>query len=223
MASRNFKRQTASLRAFLQTGELAAITLDLTLLDVAALIGPPAWWVTDSHDFPVPLHWGYSTLEISFSLEPPHPIDDLTIKPPHKWGRRFHSFCPLLRLSMDGVPIRGRPSELLRAGIWDPDSVEIGILADARDPKLCIRGTGSEILYVVSDPDREDHFSRTSLGGIERAAVLLEEHVFLHGLYQRRGATSSVRWPQGSWQEISGREYLEILERHRSTAPHALA
>ncbi len=223
MAKRNFKRLTASLRTFLQTGELAPITLDLTLLDVAALIGPPAWWVTDAHDFPIPLNWGYSTLEISFSLEQPHPIEFLSIKPPQKWGRRFHSFCPLLRLSMDGLPIEGRPSELLRAGIWDPDSVEVGILTDPRDPKICIRGTGIEILYVVSDPDREDHFAQASLGGIERAAVLLEEHVFLYGLYQSHGGTSSVRWPEESWQEISAREYLEILERHRSIAPHDLA
>ncbi|MFD9901035.1 hypothetical protein [Mesorhizobium sp. NPDC059025] len=219
MARRNFKRLTASLRAFLQTGELAPITPGLTLLDVAALIGPPAWWVTDCHDFPVPLHWGYSTLEISFSLEPPHPIESLAIKPPHKWGSRFHSFCPLLRLSMDGISMEGRPSDLLRAGIWNLDSIEVGILIDPENSKLCIRGSGIEVLYVVPDLDTQHH---SQPGEVESAIALLEEHAFLHGLYQSHGSISNVRWPEESWQEISAREYLETMERSQRAGVHGL-
>ncbi len=73
MARRNFKRQTASLREFLQTGVLGPISFDLALLDIAALLGPPDWWITDARDSPFPLDWGYSDLGISFSPEPSRP------------------------------------------------------------------------------------------------------------------------------------------------------
>lgn len=208
MTRRNFKRQTASLRQFLQTGLLGPISFDLALLDVAALIGPPGWWLTDVHDFPVPLNWGYSGLEISFSSEPPHKIEFFKINPAHTERTRFHSFCPLLRFSLDNLPIEGRPSAMLNSGIWDFDTVEIGIHPDPGNPKLSIDVQGVELLYAVANSDAE----RFQQGGFNKTAALLDEHAFLLGIYAFPGqASGQNRWPNERWQTMLARDYLQIV------------
>lgn len=208
MAKRNFTRQTASLSQFLQTGILGPVSFDLALLDVAALLGPPGWWITDARDFPVPLDWGYSDLEISFSPEPPHRIESCKINPARTERTRFHSFCPLLRLALDDLPIEGRPSAMLNSGIWGLDTVEIGIHPDPGDPKLSIHVQGVELLYAVVDSDAE----RFQQGDFNKTAALLDECAFLLGIYSFSGqASGRNRWPNERWHTISARDYLQIV------------
>jgi hypothetical protein len=210
VARRNFKRQTASLRKFLQTRVLAPISSDIALLDVAALIGPPGWWTSDARDFPFPLDWGYSDLEISFSPEPPHRIESLKINPTRGEQKRFHTFCPLLRLSLDGLPIRSQPSAMLNSGVWDLSDVEIGIHPGPGDPKLSIDVAGIQLLYVVLDSDK-DKFAAT-WGDIDKAAALLDEYAFLLGIYAfPKPGGHQNRWPNEHWHAMPARDYLQRL------------
>jgi hypothetical protein len=209
VARRNFKRQTASLRAFLQTGVLGPISFDLALLDIADLLGPPSWWTTDARDYPFPLDWGYSDLGISFSSEPPHRIASLKINPAEVDGTQFHDLCPLLRLSLDDLPIHDRPSAMLGSGIWDLDSAEIGIHPDCSDPKLSINVVGIELLYVVLDSEAEKFAALQQGEEIDRAAALLDENATLHGIYAFPGrAGSQNRWPNERWHTVSAPDYL---------------
>jgi hypothetical protein len=205
---RNFERKTASLRQFLQTGILGPISFDLALLDIAALLGPPGWWLTDVYDFPFPLNWGYSDLEISFSPETPHRIEFFKINPDRVERTRFHSFCPLLRLSLDDLPIQGRPSAILNSGTWELDTVEIGIHPDPGDPKLSIDVQGVELLYAVVNSDAE----RFRQGDVNKTAALLDECAFLLGIYAFPGqASGRNRWPNERWHTMPARDYLQIV------------
>lgn len=207
MTRRNFQRQTASLRKFLQTGTLGPISLDLVLLDVAALIGPPRWWVTDVHDFHFPLDWGYSGLEISFSVEQPHRIERLKIDPAALTGKKFHSFCQLLGLSLDDLPIKGRPSAMLSSGVWGLDGVKVGIHPDPSDPKLSIDIEGIELLYAVFDSAAE-RFQRTD---IDQTAALLDKYAFLLGIYAHSSEGGSRDKPPERWHTMRSQDYLQIV------------
>jgi hypothetical protein len=212
VAKRNFTRQAISLRTFLQTGRLGPISCGLPLLEVAALIGPPGRWAADVHDFPFPLNWSYVGLDISFSVEAPHRVDLLKLDPARLGRTRFHNLCPLLRLSLDGIPLLGRPSQLLNSGIWELDALKIGLHLDTADPRLIISLTGIELLFVLYDSDAEE-LATLARDDVKQAIPLFDSTAVLHGIY---ASTHLPKRPQGRWHEKRADMYLQFAALPKS-------
>jgi hypothetical protein len=218
LAARNFKLQTGSLRTFLRTSKLGPISLDLPLLEVAALIGPPNWWATDVHDFPFPLNLGYAGLEISFSVEPPHMIEWFKVDPAQLKQTRYHRFCASLQISLEDIPISGRPSMLLASDIWDADAVAISFHCRGHEPRMIVSVGYIELLYVIYDQDIPK-FADLSREKPDSAIPLLDEHAVLHGIYIGSDPTAlGNRWPTEPWHTVSVQEYL-LTVAGRSVSP----
>jgi len=152
------------------------------------------------------LDWGYSGLEISFSIEPPHSIERLKIDPAALTGKN-HSCCQLLGLSLDDLPIKGRPSAMLNSGIWGLDRIKIAIHPDPGDPKLSIDVEGIELLYAVVDSVAE----RFRRGDFNQTAAMLDEYAFLLGIYARADEAGSRDGRPERWHTIPAQEYLQVV------------
>ncbi|CAN7532962.1 hypothetical protein [Mesorhizobium caraganae] len=68
------KKQLASFRDFLVTGNLGPVTPGMTLIEVAETLGSPDGWNIDEGDL-VPAYWFFGPLEISFDSIAPYQMN----------------------------------------------------------------------------------------------------------------------------------------------------
>lgn len=211
MPKRNFKKLKASFRSFLETGVLGPINIELTLLEVAALLGPPDWWITDAHseDLP-PLYWGYSRLEISFEPEPPYSVEWFQIEHPDTLKTPRHKLGKLLTMSMDGIDVSVRPSHLLLE-FRDLERLEVGIPRNRDQPVLEIYNNTVSIIYVALDRDFEIVDGVTANDDMAAWLRNMEPHFFIDSIYSFRDPAREGQWPKDGWTTIPAAEYLKII------------
>lgn len=104
-----------SLANFLRTGRLGPLHCGLTPAQVAELLGvPDAWIVNDPATFPA--YWCYGSLEISFhSRHSPFGMEFFQIEHAHTLKGRHEPFGKNMRMRLDGLNGRSRPSAFLRS------------------------------------------------------------------------------------------------------------
>ena len=212
MPKRNLKLNTASLRSFLQTGDLGPVSAGLSLLE-------------DCEAYP--FYWGYADLELNFAAEAPHFLEHFKLRDLPLAGKKFTKFCSLLRMSNDGLHTGMRLSEMLQQGIWDLDQVEIGICEDQRHPALDIVFGNIELLYRMADTD-EESLKRKGIaaaqgeGGEAQLIAFRDQNSFLLGIYSVGDSPKRGRYFPDRWKSVSGREYLQLIGEVTSSEPGPL-
>ncbi|MBP1859840.1 hypothetical protein [Rhizobium herbae] len=215
MEKRNFERQTASLRSFLQTGELGPINFAMTLLDVAALLGPPEWWITDSDDV-VPLYWGYSGLELSFSEDSPHKLRCIKLGTGFKPDGKYSTLGRLLRLSNDGLRDDMRMSEFLKLFPAGAEGTQVGVCGANWSPVMDICTPNVRVIYDLSTRDEELLEDAASDGKSPIELIAMKD-----ALSRRTGIYSIAdpledRIPAENWRDFSVNEYLALVEGRKT-------
>jgi len=123
-------RHLCSFKQFLATGRLGPISTDLDMRQVADRLGTPQDWLFSRYDEPP--YWIYSEidndrpkLEISFSLDTPHPVEWFQIEDANYICEDFHLFGQSLAMTSDGLSGASTPSEYLRSGALDAEKTTI--------------------------------------------------------------------------------------------------
>ena len=216
MAKRNIDRQTASLRSFLQTGELGPINFAMTLLDVAALLGPPEWWITDSDDV-LPLCWGYSGLELSFSKDSPHALRSIKLGTGFDPAGKYSNFAHVLHLSNDGLQDDMKLSEFLNLLPANAEGTRVGVCGASWNTDMDICTTSIRVIYGLT-PDAEERLEEAVAKGTSPTELMIMKNE----LSRRIGIYSMIdpiadRMPAENWRDFAVDEYLAMVEGRTTT------
>jgi hypothetical protein len=110
----------ASFKSFLTTGRIGPLHTELTLPEVATLLGRPGSWITQPDDA-FPAYWTFGKLEISFETQTPAPFQMRFFQ--IEYAASLEGDCEVLRgpdgeflvLGLDGLHGQSKPSDFLRA------------------------------------------------------------------------------------------------------------
>jgi hypothetical protein len=109
-----------SFKRFLTTGRIGPLHTDLTLNEVAALLGRPSSWIVQPDDA-FPAYWTFGKLEIGFDTGTPAPFQMhfFQIELAGSLEGDCEVFCgpddALLVLALDGLHGKSKPSDFVRA------------------------------------------------------------------------------------------------------------
>jgi hypothetical protein len=115
----------ASFKTFLTTGRIGPLHTDLTLPEVAMLLGRPGSWIIQSEDA-CPEYWTYGKLEISFDTSTPAPFQMRFFQ--IEFANSLEGDCEVfsgpdgldLVLALDGLHGQSKPSDFVRAMMSGP-------------------------------------------------------------------------------------------------------
>ncbi|CDX21524.1 conserved hypothetical protein [Mesorhizobium sp. SOD10] len=192
------KKQLASFRDLLATGNLGPVTPDMTLKDIATALGPPDGWNVD-HDHPVPVYWFFGKLEISFDSAAPYQMNWFQIEGATQLRGKSATLTERLRLSLDGFSGETKPSEFLSAGLWDSRQATVYYAALSDDILLNICTGCIQIHFQVDTAFIDDREAIEYLAS-RRCPSLLEMSIL-----ERRSiaSTRTRRLPQKRYLEHS--------------------
>lgn len=202
---------TVSLLSSLRSERLEPLEMGTPLLEVARLLGPPRWWITDAYDEPAPLYWGYpGGLEVSFAPERPYPLSSYKLSPVGRHAGKITKFSYYRRMRND-VPIFERsPSEVLQAGIWDLSKIEVGIFQERWNPAIDICIGSLRLPFCLSTEGEEILDRQLGGSGMPSDEVLrgFDEYCGLMGIYFLQDDPKLDRPPRDGWHEMSAEDYL---------------
>lgn len=204
-------RYTASLRSFLLSGALGPLNLGLTMLEVSALLGPPDWWVTDTHDQPVPLYWGYSHhLEIGFAPAPPYRLQCLKLRnlPPRE--KKSFEVCRSLRVAGDGLCEGMTPAQVLRQRIWNCDEVTVGV-SHSWNPVIDICTPLVRLVWSMDHEDEQSFEMFSGLSNAQKIAVRERLSTGFWGVYSL-ARPEEDRAPPEAWEDFSPAGFLALID-----------
>lgn len=183
----------------------------MPLLEVAALLGSPKWWITNAYDEPVPLYWGYpGGLELSFEPERPYPLDAYKLSPVGRHAGKITKFSYYRRMRND-VPIFGTSvSEVLQEGIWDLSRVAIGIYQERWNPAVDICIGSLRLPFCLSTEGDEALYQQLGGSGMPSDELLrgLDKYCGLMGVYFHQDDPKVDRPDRDGWYEMGAEEYL---------------
>lgn len=196
----------------MHTGVLGPVNVDLNMLEVAALLGPPKAWITDAYSSPVPIYWMYNYLEIEFQPDPPYAINWFQIEHPDALDRPRHRLADLLVLSMDRIDVAAAPSRMLKH-LRELPEIVIGVRQDAHDPVLEIYAGTVCLIYGIMDADLKASPDMES----EPQAWLrhFDRHCFIDSIYSFREPALQYQYPKDKFRNMSAQEYLAITKGGR--------
>lgn len=212
-------RHLASFRDLLRTGTLGLVTPDMCLFDIARTLGVPTYFYTDSVAT-VPAYWCYKNLELQFDIDPPYKIDFFQIENAGYLEGEYEVFTENLIMTLDGFDGDTNPSQFLAADLWDLDvvSLQIGALAD--DIYLGI-SAGRIAMAIdvdsrfIKDEDAVRYVESTDLAQIVSD---IDGRTSLNSIFAFSDPTTASAVP-GLRHQLSGREYLDLLDRRTITTP----
>jgi hypothetical protein len=114
-----------SFKSFLNTGRMGPLHTELTLTQVAELLGRPGSWIIQPRDA-CPEYWTYGKLEISFDTSTPAPFQMRFFQ--IEFANSLEGDCEVfsgpdgmdLVLALDGLHGKSKPSDFVRAMIDGP-------------------------------------------------------------------------------------------------------
>ena len=206
------KKQLASLRDFLTTGTLGPLSPEMSLVDVAKLLGSPDGWNTDE-DAPVPLYWFFGKLEISFENAAPYRINWFQIEKAKQLKGKFEPLTERLKLSLGKLGAKKKPSSFLAAGLWDlkhtkvhyaalSDSILLNICAG------CIKVHFRVDTSFIDDGDAVRHLERAKLGRLLRD---IDPRAKIDSIYSYPQPATEEVPGVFNWRALTGYDYLDIL------------
>lgn len=205
LPKRRKSQHIASLREFLHTGALGPLNVNMTLLDVAALLGPPTDWIVDKPHCSVPFYWSYGPLEIEFHHNPPYAINWFQIEHPEAIARPRDELADRLLLSMDRIDISAPPSRMLRhfSGVRD---VVVGTPKDHDWSTLEIYAGSICLIYLIAD-------EAIPAGEISPDEWLrhFDENCRIDSIYSFRETAFERQSPKESYRNMSAERYLAIV------------
>jgi hypothetical protein len=110
----------ASFKDFLTTAHIGPLHTELTLTQVAKLLGRPGSWILQPNDT-CPEYWTYGKLEISFDTSTPAPFHMRFFQ--IEFANSLEGDCEVFRgpdheflvLALDGLHGKSKPSDIVRA------------------------------------------------------------------------------------------------------------
>ncbi|TGP26819.1 MULTISPECIES: hypothetical protein [unclassified Mesorhizobium] len=206
------KKQLASFRDFLATGNLGPVAPDMALKDIAATLGPPDGWNVDD-DHPVPVYWFFGNLEISFDSAAPYQMNWFQIEGATQLRGKSATLTGRLKLSLDGFCGETKPSEFLSAGLWDSRQATV-YYAALRDDILLNICTGCVQIHFQVDTsfigDREaiEYLGESTLSRLVRD---VDSRTKVDSIYSYPQAATEEMPGALNWRSLSGQDYLDLL------------
>ncbi|MBD0413773.1 hypothetical protein [Oryzicola mucosus] len=202
-----------SFRKFLQTGRLGPISADMTLMDVARVLGGPDRFILSS-DQTVPLYWCYNKLEISFAEDVPHRIEWFQIEYADCLDGDFEVIVDdMLAMTLDGFDNATKPSEFLLQDVWSPNDTIVTLRAISDDILLNIK-SGPIRIYFRVDTDflqgsDAGHYLRSNR--LEDVVRTIDTRTQLDSIYSYSSSDQDFKASDAT--SINGATYLAALYR----------
>lgn len=208
------KKQLVSFREFLKTGTLGPISTDIRMIEVAASLGVPDYWTTDSA-VAVPVYWGFGKLEICFAEDSPHRISWFQIEHAGYLEGEFEIITAELALALDGLTGSTKPSEFLSAGIWEPESTAVYCTTLSGDVMLNICAGNIQIHFQVKlDQEiekgiKDNYMDRSFYNIINK----IDSNTLIDSIYSYNKNAKSEIPSTLDWEMMTGRDYLDRLHK----------
>ncbi|WP_209444633.1 hypothetical protein [Mesorhizobium erdmanii] len=200
------KTQLVSFRDFLKTGRLGAVSPDMTMAEIADVIGIP--------EHAEPDYWTFGKLEISFDVEPPYRMNWFQIEEAGYLKGDLEALTDRLVLSLDGFSGKTKPSEFLEAGLWTPDQAKVFYAASGYDIGMNIcAGTIQMHFHVptdfIADQDAEAYLSASSPS---QSMAKIDSRAVLDSIYSYPHPKTEEVPGAFDWKLLSGSQYLALAD-----------
>ncbi len=183
----------------------------MTLLDVAALLGPPEWWITDSDDV-LPLCWGYSGLELSFWEDSPHALRSIKLGTGFEPDGKYSKLARLLRLSNDGLKDDMKLSEFLKLLPTNVEGTRVGVCGANWNTDMDICTANIRVIYGLSTDDEERLEEAIAKGRSPNELIVMKNELSHRiGIYSMVNPIAN-RIPITGWRYFPVDEYLAVVE-----------
>lgn len=216
------KKQLVSFREFLKTGTLGPISTNMRMVEVAATLGVPDYWITDSA-VAVPVYWGFGKLEICFAEDSPHRVNWFQIEHAGYLEGEFEIITAELALALDGLNGSTKPSEFLSAGIWEPEATAVYYAILSGDIMLNICAHNVQIHFQVKiDPQIQTKSEEIDIQKYIYSIIeKIDSNTSIDSIYSYRMDAKNEISPALDWNAMSGRDYLDHLHKLATSETNA--